>query len=184
MRSRHPGTATLRLTTRSVSARRNNASLPFNGNLYGLIIIGLPLSPDEMWVCERYGTASRDRDMKFYWSFRFSRMLTLAETRDVERLMTELTREATCTRRMSYVHRCLIVPAALAPHARLLTEQLAGPPAPGMFITPLSGRPALRRPHSLHLERPDRGHLPTRWCWPDPRDDVPPVMPQQSWNQA
>jgi hypothetical protein len=34
--------------------RRNNASLPFNGNLYGLIIIGRLLSPDEMWVCERY----------------------------------------------------------------------------------------------------------------------------------
>ncbi len=34
--------------------RRNNASLPFNGNLYGLIIIGRLLSPDELWVCERY----------------------------------------------------------------------------------------------------------------------------------
>lgn len=39
---------------------------------------------------------------------------------------------------MSYVHRCLVVPAALAPQARLLTEQLAGPPGAGMFITPLS----------------------------------------------
>lgn len=34
--------------------RRNNASLPFNGNLYGLIVIGRLLSPDELWVCERY----------------------------------------------------------------------------------------------------------------------------------
>lgn len=39
---------------------------------------------------------------------------------------------------MSYVHRCLIVPAALTPQARLFTEQLAGPPGAGMFITPLS----------------------------------------------
>lgn len=39
---------------------------------------------------------------------------------------------------MTYVHRCLIVPAALAPQARLLTERLAGPPGAGMFITPLS----------------------------------------------
>lgn len=34
--------------------RRNSAIVPFNGNLYGLIIIGRLLSPDELWVCERY----------------------------------------------------------------------------------------------------------------------------------
>lgn len=34
--------------------RRNNASLPFNGNLYGLLVIGRLLSPDELWVCEQF----------------------------------------------------------------------------------------------------------------------------------
>lgn len=34
--------------------RRNNALLPFNGYLFGLIVIGRLLSPDELWVCERY----------------------------------------------------------------------------------------------------------------------------------
>ena len=34
--------------------RRAGSTLPFNGNLYGLIIIGRLLSPDELWVCERY----------------------------------------------------------------------------------------------------------------------------------
>lgn len=34
--------------------RRNNASLPFNGNLYGLIVIGRLLSAFELSVCERY----------------------------------------------------------------------------------------------------------------------------------
>lgn len=39
---------------------------------------------------------------------------------------------------MTYVHRTLIVPAALAPQARTLCEQLAGPPGAGMFVTGLS----------------------------------------------
>jgi len=39
---------------------------------------------------------------------------------------------------MTYVHRCLIVPAALAPQARTLCEQLAGSPGGGMFTTGLS----------------------------------------------
>jgi len=34
--------------------RRNSSSLPFNGNLFGLIIMGRLLSPDELWVCEQY----------------------------------------------------------------------------------------------------------------------------------
>ena len=34
--------------------RRSNASLPFNGNLYGLIGIGRFLTPEEQWYCERY----------------------------------------------------------------------------------------------------------------------------------
>lgn len=39
---------------------------------------------------------------------------------------------------MSYVHRCMIVLAAIAPQARSLCEQLAGPPGAGMFTTGLS----------------------------------------------
>lgn len=34
--------------------RRAGSALPFTGRMYGLIIIGRLLSPDEMWVCERY----------------------------------------------------------------------------------------------------------------------------------
>lgn len=36
--------------------RRNNASLPFNGNLYGLIVIGRLLSESELTLCEKYMT--------------------------------------------------------------------------------------------------------------------------------
>ena len=39
---------------------------------------------------------------------------------------------------MSYIHRCLIVPAALAPFARDATLLLGGEPARGMFTSPLS----------------------------------------------
>lgn len=39
---------------------------------------------------------------------------------------------------MSYVHRCMIVPAAHAPLARELVVLLAGPPANDMFTTGLS----------------------------------------------
>lgn len=34
--------------------RRNNATLPFNGNLYGLIIIGRLLTASEVVLCEQY----------------------------------------------------------------------------------------------------------------------------------
>lgn len=34
--------------------RRNNASLPFNGRLYGLMVIGRLLTADELSLCERY----------------------------------------------------------------------------------------------------------------------------------
>ena len=39
---------------------------------------------------------------------------------------------------MSWVHRCLIVPAEHAELARMLCESLAGPGGAGMFTTPLS----------------------------------------------
>lgn len=39
---------------------------------------------------------------------------------------------------MSYVHRTLIVPAAMAKQARDLCAALAGPPGSGMFTTALS----------------------------------------------
>lgn len=39
---------------------------------------------------------------------------------------------------MSWVHRCLIVPAEHADLARVLCETLAGPGGAGMFTTPLS----------------------------------------------
>lgn len=39
---------------------------------------------------------------------------------------------------MSYVHRCMIVPAAQAPLARELVVALAGVPAANMFMTGLS----------------------------------------------
>lgn len=48
---------------------------------------------------------------------------------------------------MTYVHRCLIVPAALAPQARSLCEQLAGPPGTGMFVTALSATGAAPATH-------------------------------------
>jgi hypothetical protein len=34
--------------------RRNNASLPFNGNLYGLIIMGAFRTPDQIRIIEKY----------------------------------------------------------------------------------------------------------------------------------
>lgn len=39
---------------------------------------------------------------------------------------------------MSWVHRCMIVPAGYAELARKLCETLAGPGGAGMFTTPLS----------------------------------------------
>lgn len=48
---------------------------------------------------------------------------------------------------MTYVHRTLIVPAALAPQARTLCEQLAGPPGAGMFVTGLSATGAEQATH-------------------------------------
>lgn len=39
---------------------------------------------------------------------------------------------------MSYIHRCLIVPAILAPTVRVMCASLAGPPGGGMFTTGLS----------------------------------------------
>ena|SRR5690554_1183358 len=37
-----------------------------------------------------------------------------------------------------YIHRCMLVPAELAPLARALTEAAAGPPGAGMFTTGIS----------------------------------------------
>lgn len=39
---------------------------------------------------------------------------------------------------MSYIHRCLVVPAALAPTVRGMCAGLAGPPGEGMFTVGLS----------------------------------------------
>jgi len=82
---------------------------------------------------------------------------------------------------MSWVHRCLIVPAEHADLARVLCETLAGPGGSGMFTTPLSStgqEPATHYISSGAIEEPFAQLLPLIEFQADAEPVIYPGQPE------